>query len=107
MERTAFAAGDDYAALKVEQRGIELIPATERRMTPAGLFWLWAGGIWNVEYLVYGALVISFGLSFGQAVLAIRGTVPRAWSSSAAVSSCWSCAPLPSEGAVSRVRRGR
>ncbi len=71
MERTAFAAGDDYAALKVEQRGIELIPATERRMTPAGLFWLWAGGIWNVEYLVYGALVISFGLSFGQAVLAI------------------------------------
>ncbi len=71
MERTGFSAGDDYSALKVEQRGIELIPASERHMTPAGLFWLWAGGIWNVEYLVYGALVISFGLSFGQAVLAI------------------------------------
>lgn len=65
------APDDDYAALKVEQRGIELIPVSERHMTPAGLFWLWAGGIWNVEYLVYGALVTSFGLSFGQALLAI------------------------------------
>jgi NCS1 family nucleobase:cation symporter-1 len=71
MDATGLAAGSDYAPLKVEQRGIELIPDSERHMSPAGLFWLWAGGIWNVEYLVYGALVISFGLSFGQAVLAI------------------------------------
>ncbi len=71
MARMGLAPDDDYAALKVEQRGIELIPASERHMTPAGLFWLWAGGIWNVEYLVYGALVTSFGLSFGQALLAI------------------------------------
>ena len=40
-------------------------------MRPAGLFWLWAGAVWNVEFLVYGALIMSFGLSFGQAVLAI------------------------------------
>ena len=71
MARMGLAPDDDYAALKVEQRGIELIPVSERHMTPAGLFWLWAGGIWNVEYLVYGALVTSFGLSFGQALLAI------------------------------------
>jgi len=63
--------GGAYGAFKVEQRGIDLIPEAERRMRPAGLFWLWAGGIWNVEFLVYGALAISFGLSFGQAVLAI------------------------------------
>jgi nucleobase:cation symporter-1, NCS1 family len=62
---------EDYEAFKLEQRGIELIPETERPMTPAGLFWLWAGAIWNVEYLVYGALIVSFGLSFSQAVLAI------------------------------------
>lgn len=62
---------DPYGAFKVERRGIELVPEAERRMTPWSLFWLWAGGIWNVEFLVYGALIISFGLSFGQAVLAI------------------------------------
>ena len=60
-----------YEAFKVEQHGIDLIPGTERHMTPSGLFWLWAGAIWNVEFLVYGALIMSFGLSFGQAVLAI------------------------------------
>jgi NCS1 nucleoside transporter family len=66
------AGGDDtYGAFKVEQRGIELIPESERKMRPAELFWLWAGAIWNVEFLVYGALIVSFGLSFGQAVLAI------------------------------------
>ncbi len=58
-------------AFKVEQRGIELIPESERHMRPSGLFWLWAGGTWNVEYLVYGALIVSFGLSFLQAVIAI------------------------------------
>ena len=62
---------DEYAPLRVEQRGIELIPETERPMRPAGLFWLWAGAIWNVEFLVYGALIVSFGLSFVQAVAAI------------------------------------
>ncbi len=62
---------DAYEIGRIEQRGIELIPESERPMKPAGLFWLWAGAIWNVEYLVYGALMLYFGLSFGQAVLAI------------------------------------
>jgi len=62
---------DGNVAFKVEQRGIELIPDDARTMRPAGLFWLWAGAVWNVEFLVYGALIMSFGLSFGQAVLAI------------------------------------
>jgi nucleobase:cation symporter-1, NCS1 family len=60
-----------YEVFKVEQRGIEIIPSSDRHMTPFGLFWLWAGAIWNVEYLVYGALMLYFGLSFGQAVAAI------------------------------------
>ena len=62
---------DENVPFKVEQRGIELIPDDARTMRPAGLFWLWAGAVWNVEFLVYGALIMSFGLSFGQAVLAI------------------------------------
>jgi NCS1 family nucleobase:cation symporter-1 len=60
-----------YEAFKVEQHGIDLISPTERGMKPANLFWLWAGAIWNIEFLVYGALIMSFGLSFKQAVLAI------------------------------------
>ncbi|MGA3215981.1 MAG: cytosine permease [Acidimicrobiales bacterium] len=60
-----------YQAGKLEQRGIELIPESDRKMRPAGLFWMWAGALWNVEFLVYGALIVSFGLSFWQAVWAI------------------------------------
>jgi len=61
----------EYAAFKIEQRGIELIPDAERKMKPAGLFWLWAGAVFNVEFFYYGTLIMIFGLSVGQAVLAI------------------------------------
>jgi nucleobase:cation symporter-1, NCS1 family len=54
-----------------EQRGIGYIPVSERRGTPIDLFWMWAGALFNVEYVVYGALIISFGLSFWQAALVI------------------------------------
>jgi len=60
-----------YQAGKLEQRGIELIPESDRKLRPSGLFFMWAGAIWNVEFLVYGALIVSFGLSFWQAVVAI------------------------------------
>jgi NCS1 family nucleobase:cation symporter-1 len=52
-----------------ETRGIDYIPASERRGRPIDLFWLWAGALFNVEYVVYGALIVSFGLSFWQAAL--------------------------------------
>jgi len=54
-----------------ETRGIEYIPLSERRGGPIDLFWMWAGALFNVEYVVYGALIISFGLSFWQAALVI------------------------------------
>ena len=63
--------GEEYAAFKVEQRGIDLIPDAEQKMKPAGLFWLWAGGVFNVEFLFYGTLIMTFGLSVLQAILAI------------------------------------
>ena len=69
--REAAPVEEGYEAFKLEQRGIELIPDADRKMRPSGLFWMWAGAIWNVEFLVYGALIVSFGLSFWQAVLAI------------------------------------
>jgi nucleobase:cation symporter-1, NCS1 family len=40
-------------------------------MKPAGLFWLWSGAVFNVEFFFYGTLIMTFGLSVGQAILAI------------------------------------
>ncbi|HWE08899.1 MAG TPA: cytosine permease, partial [Solirubrobacteraceae bacterium] len=54
-----------------EARGIHYIPVSERRGRPLDLFWMWAGALFNVEYVVYGALLISFGLAFWQAALVI------------------------------------
>jgi NCS1 nucleoside transporter family len=68
---TVTGQSQEYAAFKVEQRGIDLIPESERKMKPAGLFWLWAGGVFNVEFLFYGTLIMTFGLSVLQALLAI------------------------------------
>ncbi len=64
-------SGQEYAPFRVEQRGIDLIPDEERGMRPSGLFWLWAGAVFNVEFFFYGFLISTFGLSFGQALLAI------------------------------------
>src|SRR5579862_7869598 len=61
----------EYAAFKIEQRGIDLIPDSERQMKPSGLFWLWSGAVFNVEYLFYGTLIMTFGLSVPQAVVVI------------------------------------
>jgi nucleobase:cation symporter-1, NCS1 family len=66
----------EYEAFTVEQRGIDIIPPEERKSTPAALFWIWAGSIFNIEYVVYGALLIVVGLSFGQAVgIIIAGNI--------------------------------
>ena len=61
----------EYAAFKIEQRGIDLIPDSERQMRPSGLFWLWSGAVFNVEFLFYGTLIMTFGLTVVQAVIAI------------------------------------
>jgi NCS1 family nucleobase:cation symporter-1 len=57
-----------------EQRGIDYIPFAERRGRPIDLAWMWAGALFNVEYVVYGALLVvatGFGLRFWQAALII------------------------------------
>jgi NCS1 family nucleobase:cation symporter-1 len=61
----------EYAAFKIEQRGIDLIPDAERKMRPSGLFWLWSGAVFNVEFLFYGTLIMTFGLTVAQAIAAI------------------------------------
>ena len=68
---TPLEASEGYEAFQLEQRGIDLIPESDRKMRPMGLFWLWSGAVWNVEFLFYGVLICTFGLSFPQAILAI------------------------------------
>jgi hypothetical protein len=41
----AAATSESYGAFKLEQRGIELVPESDRPMKPSGLFWMWAGAI--------------------------------------------------------------
>ncbi|MFF4415009.1 purine-cytosine permease family protein [Streptosporangium sp. NPDC001559] len=57
--------------MAVEQRGIELVSPSERYGRPRDLLFLWTGTTMGVFTLVYGTVVVSLGLSFPQAVLAI------------------------------------
>jgi NCS1 family nucleobase:cation symporter-1 len=66
------AADAEPPVIAVEHRGIEHVPLSSRWGKPSGLFWMWAGAVWNVEFVVYGGLaVVVFGLSFAQAVVII------------------------------------
>jgi len=53
---------------RVEQHGIDFIPESERWATPRNIGALWAGTSINVEYFVYGALLMGFGFSFTTAL---------------------------------------
>jgi nucleobase:cation symporter-1, NCS1 family len=68
----AVATDAEPSVVAVEHRGIEHVPLSSRWGKPSGLFWMWAGAVWNVEFVVYGGLaVVVFGLSFAQAVVII------------------------------------
>ncbi len=55
-----------------EAKGIDYIPLAERRGRPLDLAWMWAGTLFNVEFVVYGALlIVGFGLRFWQALVVI------------------------------------
>jgi len=71
-DASRIAAGGEPSITTVEQRGIEHVPHGERWGKPSGLFWMWAGAVWNVEFVVYGAIaVVFFGLNFAQSVVVI------------------------------------
>jgi NCS1 family nucleobase:cation symporter-1 len=56
---------------KIEQHAIEPIPAADRHGSPRELFRLWIGANVNYVVVVTGALAVTRGLSFWQAVAAI------------------------------------
>ncbi len=55
----------------IELRGIDHIPDDERRGRPRDVGLMWSGVVLNVQVVVYGALLVGFGLSWWQCLLAI------------------------------------
>ncbi|WP_037080151.1 purine-cytosine permease family protein [Pseudonocardia spinosispora] len=61
----------DRGEVRVERRGIELVPSAARYGRPRDLLFLWAGTTTTVFTVVYGATVVALGLSLVQAVMVI------------------------------------
>jgi NCS1 family nucleobase:cation symporter-1 len=58
-------------AFHVEQHGVDFIPPSERWATPRDVFGMWAGASIQVEYFIYGCILMTFGLTFVQVVIVI------------------------------------
>ncbi len=54
----------------IEANGINVIDESERRGTPAGLFWPWCASNISVLAVSYGAFVLGFGIGLWQAIVA-------------------------------------
>jgi purine-cytosine permease-like protein len=64
------------ARFTVELNALNPIPESERKGRPASLFWPWFGANVSVLGLGYGAYLLGYGISFGQAtVVGILGIV--------------------------------
>ena len=54
-----------------EKRGLEVVPEEERRGRPRNLGLMWSGVSTNVMQIVYGALLVEFGLNIWQSIAAV------------------------------------
>ena len=59
---------DSDRAFHVETHGVDFIPLTERWAKPRDVGALWAGASVQVEYFIYGAILMTFGFTFAQAL---------------------------------------
>jgi NCS1 family nucleobase:cation symporter-1 len=59
----------DDRPFRLERRGIDFVPDSERWAKPQDLFRMWAGASLQVENFVYGVVLMTFGFSFAQAVI--------------------------------------
>jgi nucleobase:cation symporter-1, NCS1 family len=57
--------------LHIEQHGIDFIPESERWATPRDVGGMWAGASVQIEYFIYGAILMTFGLTFAQVIVII------------------------------------
>jgi NCS1 family nucleobase:cation symporter-1 len=53
----------------IEANGINVITESERKGTPAGLFWPWCASNVSVLAVSYGAFVLGFGIGLWQALI--------------------------------------
>lgn len=67
-ERPAEQLPDEDLAFHVEQRGIDFVPETERWARPRDVGMMWAGASVQIEYFIYGAILMTFGFTFAQAL---------------------------------------
>ena len=59
---------EEDLAFHVEQHGIDFIPTAERWARPRDVGGMWAGASVQVEYFMYGAILMTFGFTFAQAL---------------------------------------
>ncbi len=55
-------------AFHIESHGVDYIPLGERWAKPRDVGWMWAGASVQVEYFIYGAILMTFGFTFWQAL---------------------------------------
>lgn len=61
---------------RVETHGIDFIPLSERWAKPRDVGGMWAGASIQIEYFIYGAILMTFGFTFAQALsLIIIGNI--------------------------------
>jgi len=75
--RTVFKTGvASDEVFKVESHGIDRIPLADRHGHPSELFWVWLGSNIVYTYVIFGALLVAFGLPFwGALVAAVVGNL--------------------------------
>ncbi len=80
---------------RVEQRGIEPVPAAERRGRARGLFGVWFAANVGILSIVFGAVLASFGLDLVQAlaVTFVATTVSFLLVGAVSVAGSWSGMP--------------
>ncbi len=63
-------------AWSIETNGINVVPDSERHGRPSELFWVWCAANISILAVVYGAIIVSFGLNLWQSILSgVVGTV--------------------------------
>ena len=68
VDEPAVAIPEADRAFHVEQHGIDFIPLAERWAKPRDVGGMWAGASVQIEYFIYGAILMTFGFTFAQAL---------------------------------------
>ena len=63
-------AGSNTDSTSISDLGIGLVPESQKTKSPSELFFVWCAANIGILGVVYGAIIVSFGLSFFQSILA-------------------------------------